>query len=53
MKKSTSDALFWFGMRDVEILSSRALIQRTIDVSPTFLEHGSAEKDCGLSTCKP
>jgi hypothetical protein len=31
-------------MRDVEILSSHALIQTTIDVSPAFLEHGSAEK---------
>jgi hypothetical protein len=37
-------ALFWFGLRDVEILYSQAVIQRTIDVSPTFLEHSSAEK---------
>jgi hypothetical protein len=29
---------------DVGILCSRAIIQRTIDVSPTFLEHGSADK---------
>ncbi len=36
--------LFWFGLRDVGILYSRALIQRTIDVSPAFLECGSAEK---------
>jgi hypothetical protein len=36
-------ALFWFLLPDVEILYSRAVIQRTIDVSPAFLEHGSAE----------
>jgi hypothetical protein len=35
--------LFWFGSQDVGILYSRA-IQRTIDVSPAFLEHGLAEK---------
>jgi hypothetical protein len=29
---------------DVGILCSRAVIQRTIDVSPAFLEHGSVEK---------
>jgi hypothetical protein len=39
-----SAALFWFGLRDVGILYSRAVIQRTTDVSPAFLEHGSAEK---------
>jgi hypothetical protein len=39
-----SAALFWFGLWDVGILYSRAVIQRTIDVSPTFLEHGSAGK---------
>jgi hypothetical protein len=39
-----SAALFWFGLRDVGILYSRAVIQRTIDVSPAFFEHGSAEK---------
>jgi hypothetical protein len=39
-----SAALFWFGLRDVRILYSRAVIQRTIDVSPSFLEHGLAEK---------
>jgi hypothetical protein len=39
-----SAALFWFGLQDVGILYSPALIQRTIDVSPTFLEHGLAEK---------
>jgi hypothetical protein len=37
-------AFFWFGLRDVGILYSRAGIQRTIDVSPAFLEHGPAEK---------
>ncbi len=37
-------ALFWFGLRDVGILHSRAIIQRTIVVSPTFLEHSSAKK---------
>jgi hypothetical protein len=31
-----SVALFWFGLRDVQILYSRAVIQRTIDVSPHF-----------------
>jgi hypothetical protein len=39
-----SAALFWFGFWDVEILYSRAGIQRTIDVSLTFLEQGSAER---------
>jgi hypothetical protein len=39
-----SAALFWFGLRDGGVLYSRAVIQRTIDVSPLFLEHGSAEK---------
>jgi hypothetical protein len=39
-----SAALFWFRLPDVGILYSRAVIQRTIDVSPAFLEHYSAEK---------
>jgi len=39
-----SDALFWFGLRDVGILYSQAVIQRRVDVSPAFLEHGLAEK---------
>jgi hypothetical protein len=39
-----SAALFDFGFRDVGILYSRAVIQRTIDGSPAFLEHSSAEK---------
>ncbi len=42
MKRSA--ALFWFGLQDVGIHYSQAVIQRTIDVSPAFLEHGSAEK---------
>jgi hypothetical protein len=36
--------VFWFGLRDVGILFSRAIIQITTDVSPTFLEHGSVER---------
>jgi hypothetical protein len=39
-----SAAIFWSGLRDVGILYSRAVIQRIIDVSLAFLEHGSAEK---------
>jgi hypothetical protein len=39
-----SAALFWFGLQDEGILYSRAVIQRTIEVSPAFLEHGLAEK---------
>jgi hypothetical protein len=39
-----STAPFWFGLRDVGILNSRAVIQRTIGVSLAFLEHGLAEK---------
>jgi hypothetical protein len=39
-----SAALFWFGLQDVGILYSQVVIQRTIDVSPAFLEHSSAEK---------
>jgi hypothetical protein len=37
-------ALFWFGLPDVGILYLRAIIQRTIDVSPIFLKQGSVEK---------
>jgi hypothetical protein len=37
-------ALFWFGLQDVGILYSRAVIQRTMDFSSKILEHGSAEK---------
>ncbi len=39
-----SAALFWFGLRDAGILYSRSVIQRTIDVSPAFLEHNAAKK---------
>jgi hypothetical protein len=39
-----SAALFWFGLQDVGIIYSQAVIQRTIDVSTAFLEHGSVEK---------
>jgi hypothetical protein len=41
-------ALLWFGLRDVGIFYSPALIQRTIVDFPAFLEHSSAEKDCDL-----
>jgi hypothetical protein len=36
--------LFWFELRDFGILHLRAEIQRTIVVTPAFLEHGSEEK---------
>ncbi len=38
--------LLYFGLDCgmLEFFCSRAVIQRTIDVSPAFLEHGSAEK---------
>jgi hypothetical protein len=42
-----SAALFWFKLRDVGILQifySRAVLQRTIVGSPTFLEPGLEEK---------
>jgi hypothetical protein len=39
-----SAALFWFGLRNDVILYLRAAIQRTIDVSPAFLEHGLVKK---------
>jgi hypothetical protein len=50
-----SAALFWFGLRDVGILFSQTIIQRTMDVSPTFLEHGLVEKiaDIACSNCDP
>ncbi len=38
-------ALFWIGLLYVGILYSRAVIQRTIDVSPTFFEHSFAAKN--------
>jgi hypothetical protein len=39
-----SAALFWFGLRNDAILYLRAATQRTIDISPAFLELGSAKK---------
>jgi hypothetical protein len=37
-------ALFWFGLRDVGILYSQAVIQRPIVYFPAFLETGLAER---------
>jgi hypothetical protein len=48
-----SAALFWFGLRDVGILYLQAVIQRTIDVSPAFLERGTAEKIAVLAHANP
>jgi hypothetical protein len=39
-----SAARFWFGLRNDGIFYLQAAIQRTIDISPAFLEHGSAKK---------
>jgi hypothetical protein len=36
--------LFWFGLRNDGIFYLRAAIQRTIDVSPAFMEYGLAKK---------
>jgi hypothetical protein len=47
-KISQSAALFWFGLRDVGILYSRAVIQKTIDFGAQF-----GGKDHGWSTHKP
>jgi hypothetical protein len=38
-------ALFWFGLRDVGLFYSRAVVQRTIFYFPAFLEYGSAESE--------
>jgi hypothetical protein len=38
-------ALFWFGLRDVGLFYSRAVVQRTIVDFPAFLEYGSAESE--------
>jgi hypothetical protein len=35
--------LFWFGLRNDEILYLQATTQRPIDISPAFLEHGSVK----------
>jgi hypothetical protein len=39
-----SASLFWFGLRNDGILYLQDATQRTIDVSPAFLEHSSAKK---------
>jgi hypothetical protein len=39
-----SAPLFWFGLWNDGILYLQAATQRTIDVSPAFLELGSAKK---------
>jgi hypothetical protein len=39
-----SEALFWFGLRKDGIFDLRAAIQRTIDVSPAFMEYGLEKK---------
>jgi hypothetical protein len=36
--------LFWFGLRNDEIIYLQATTQRTIDIYPAFLEHGSVKK---------
>jgi hypothetical protein len=48
-------ALFWFILQDVGILHAGAVIQRTVVVSPAFLEHGSAEMIgvCAHTNCDP
>jgi hypothetical protein len=42
--KKKSAALFWFVLWNDGIFYMRAAIHRTIDISPAFLEHGSAKK---------
>jgi hypothetical protein len=39
-----SAALFWFGLRNDGIFYMQDAIQRTIDVSPAFMEYGLAKK---------
>jgi hypothetical protein len=36
--------LFWFGLRNEDILYLQAATKRTIDVSPAFLGYALAEK---------
>jgi hypothetical protein len=43
-KTRQSAALFWFGLRNDEVLYSQAAIQGTIDVTPAFMEYGIAKK---------
>ncbi len=35
--------VFWFGLRNDGIFYLRAAIQRTVDISPAFLEHSSVK----------
>jgi hypothetical protein len=44
MKKSAEELLYFGGLRNDEILYLQAAIQRTIDISPAFLDHGSVKK---------
>jgi hypothetical protein len=37
-------ALFWFGLRNDEVLHYLAATQRTIDVFRAFMEYGLAKK---------
>jgi hypothetical protein len=39
-----SGALFWFGLQNDGIFYMQAAIQRTIDVSPAFMEYGLVKK---------
>jgi hypothetical protein len=39
-----SAALFLYGLRNDGILYMQAAIQRTIDVTPAFMEYGLAKK---------
>jgi hypothetical protein len=39
-----SAALFWLGLQNEEDLHSQGAIQRTIDVSPAFMEYGLVKK---------
>jgi hypothetical protein len=36
--------LFWYELRNDEILYLQAATQRTIDASPAFMEYGSGKK---------
>jgi hypothetical protein len=47
-----SAALSCSGLQDVGILYSQVVVQRTIDVSPAFLEHGSEEKIAVIQTSR-
>jgi hypothetical protein len=39
-----SSPLFWFGVRNDGMFYLRAALQRTIDVSPAFMEYGLEKK---------